>query len=192
MKDFVTFSIFSKSRNSFEGQLPDEKTLKVIRMHWFALVSEGLMLFFAVVPLLGLLVASSYMPTAELSNFTLFIVSMFFLYWWYWVFFTATMYYLNVWVITDHRVISSQQVGLFKRNVAELYLAKIQDVSVNVEGFFQTFLDFGDLEVQSAGAEKKFRLRSIQNPIEVKELIMKAYNDFHRTHPKGVEEKSDI
>ncbi len=187
MIDFANFSIFKKTQNSFEGQLPDEKTLKVIRMHWFALASEGLMLFFAILPLLGLLIAASYMPTTELSNFTLFLVSMPFLYWWYWLFFTATMYYLNVWIVTDHRIISSQQVGLFRRNVAELYLVKIQDVSVAVEGFFQTFLDFGDLEVQSAAAEKKFKLVSIENPIEIKELIMKAYNDYARTHPKGVE-----
>lgn len=192
MTDFINLSIFQKSKNSFEGQLPDEKTLRVIRMHWFALASEALMLLFAAIPLLGMLIASSYMPTQELSNFTLFIVAMFFLYWWYWLFFTATMYYLNVWIITDHRIISSQQISLFKRGVAELYLAKIQDISVNVEGIFQTFLDLGDLEVQSAAAEKKFKLTSIENPIEVKELIMKAYNDFARTHPKGTEEKTSI
>lgn len=168
--------------------MPDEKTLRVIRMHWFTLASQGLVFLFSAVPLVGLIIAASFMPSVVLTNFTLFMVSTLFLYWWYWLFFTATMYYLNVWIVTNHRIISSQQIGLFRRNVAELYLAKIQDVSVGVEGFFPTFLDFGDLEIQTAATEKKIKLRNIGNPVEVKELIMRVYNDFIRTHPKGVEE----
>ena len=181
------FSIFLKTKNSFEGQLPDEKTLKVIRKHWFTLASEGLMLFIAAIPLLGLLIFSSFVPSVLISKFLVLMTAILFLYWWYWLFFVATMYYLNVWIITDHRIISSQQVSLFKRNVAELYLVKIQDISVNVEGFFQTFLDFGDLEVQSAAAEKKFKLVNIQRPIEIKELIMGSHNEFLRSHLKSKE-----
>lgn len=183
----INFLIFQNTKNSFEGQLSDEKTLKVIRSHWFTLASEGLMLLFAAMPLLGLLIISSFSPSVLVSKFLIFMSAVFFLHWWYWLFFIVTMYYLNVWIITDHRIISSQQTGLFRRNVAELYLVKIQDVSVSVEGLFQTFLDFGDLEVQSAAAENKFKLVNIQNPVEIKELIMRSHNEFLISHSKSKE-----
>ena len=176
------FLIFQKTKNSFEGQLPDEKTLRVIRKHWFTLASEGLILLFALIPPLGLLIISTFITSVLVSKFLIFVTTVFFLYWWYWLFFVATMYYLNVWIITNHRIVSSQQSGLFRRNVAELYLVKTQDVSVKVEGFFQTFLDFGDLEVQSAAAEKKFKLVNVQKPVEIKELIMKSHNELLRSH----------
>src|SRR3989338_7607257 len=182
------FRIFTKTKNSFEGQLPDEKTLKVVRMHWFTLVRQGVFMFFAFIPILVMIFTAGYSLEGDLQKFFLFLSSMLFLYWWYWVFYMATMYYLNIWIITDHRLIESEQLGFFRRNYTELNISKIQDVSVDVEGMFETFLNIGNLEVQSAAAEKKFKMINIPEPLEVKETIMKANNDYLRTHPQGVEE----
>ena len=93
------------------------------------------------------------------------------------------MYYLNIWIITDHRIIASRQKGLFKRELVELSIANIQDISVHIEGFMNTFLNFGGVEVQSAGAEKKFQMTSVPSPTKVKDLITKAHNTFVRIHP---------
>src|SRR3989344_910734 len=166
------FRIFTKTKNSFEGQLPDEKTLKVVRMHWFTLVRQGVFMFFAFIPILVMIFTAGYSLEGDLQKFFLFLSSMLFLYWWYWVFYMATMYYLNIWIITDHRLIESEQLGMFRRNYTELNLTKIQDVSVNVEGFFETMLNIGTLEV--------------------KETITRAYNSYIRTHPGKVEERLNV
>ncbi|OGM04969.1 hypothetical protein A2715_00615 [Candidatus Woesebacteria bacterium RIFCSPHIGHO2_01_FULL_39_32] len=186
------FSIFTKSRYSFEGKFPDEKTIKVIRMHWFALVRQGLVALVSAIPIIITIFASGYSPEVEIQKFMLFLSGLLFLYWWFWVFYIAMMYYLNIWIITDHRLIESEQLGFFRRNYTELNISKIQDVSVDVEGMFETFLNIGNLEVQSAAAEKKFKMINIPEPLEVKETIMKANNDYLRTHPQGVEENVNI
>ena len=186
----MNFSIFTQSRNSFEGQLPDEKTLFVIRMHWFAIAQEGIVLFLMVIPIIAALFWAELLVGGVVLKFVTVLASLLLLYWWYGVFFVASMYYLNTWIVTDHRLIESRQLGLFRRNYTEINLAKIQDISVAVEGFFETMLSFGMLEVQSAAAEKKFKMINISNPLVVKEGIMKAYNRFAKTHPGGFEEEN--
>jgi hypothetical protein len=182
-----SFKIFTETKNSFEGQLPDEKTLFVIRMHWFVLVRQGIIFALAIIPVLLMIFFAGYSYEGDLANFILFLSSLFFLFWWYGVFYMISMYYLNTWIITNHRLIESEQLGFFRRDYTELYLSKIQDISIEVEGFFETMFSFGMLEVQSAGAKNKFKMLNIENPLEIKEVVMKAYNDFVRTHPKGVE-----
>lgn len=186
------FRIFTKTKNSFEGQLPDEKTLKIVRMHWLTLAREGVFMFIAFVPILVMIFTAGYSFDGELQKFLLFLSSILFLFWWYWVFYMTTMYYLNIWIITDHRLIESEQLGMFRRNYTELSLTKIQDISVNVEGFFETMLNVGMVEVQSAAAEKKFKMVSIGDPLKVKETIIGASNAYIRMHPGKVEEKFNV
>ncbi len=183
----MNLSIFSKTKNSFEGQLPDEKTITVVRMHWFVLITAFIIFSFMVVVLALSIFLAEYVP-GDLRTLIWFFISILFLYWWYWLFYTGTMYYLNVWIITNHRVIASRQKGLFKRELVELSIANIQDISVNIEGFMNTFLNFGEVEVQSAGAEKKFRMTAVPSPMDVKNSIIKAQNEFVHIHPDKISE----
>jgi uncharacterized membrane protein YdbT with pleckstrin-like domain len=82
------------------------------------------------------------------------------------------MYVLDVWIVTDKRIIDSTQHGFFSRSVSELHLSRVQDISVKVDGLFQSLLKFGDLVIQTAGTENKFDFRQIPNPNEVKNQIM--------------------
>lgn len=167
----MLFNVFLKSNNTFEGQLPGEKTIAVLRMHWFYFFGTLLGLFLVFIPISVILIAPGLLG-GELSAYIQFIASIILLFWWYWTFLLVTMYLLNVWIITDKRIISSTQQGLFNRRVSELSMDKVQDVSVKVEGMFGTVLDFGTLEVQTAGAENKFFLKNIPTPLQIKDMIM--------------------
>ena len=49
----MNLSIFPKTKNSFEGQLPDEKTVTVVRMHWFVLIGCHYQLVFNIFRILA-------------------------------------------------------------------------------------------------------------------------------------------
>lgn len=90
------------------------------------------------------------------------------------LFFTQFVdYYLDVWVVTNERIIDIQQQGLFKRTVSEVDLDRVQDASSNLQGVFSTFFNYGDVEVQSAGAESKFSFKDIPKPHEVRTEVLK-------------------
>ena len=190
IKRFI--SVFTSSGFSFEGKLPDEHVYIVVRKHWFVLLQKFLLIFlFAVVPFL---VNTSLIDTfvgSEMAMFVWFLTILFYLYLWYAAFFQIMLYLMDIWIITDHRIIDSEQYWLFSRSVAELNLKNIQDISVEINGLFPTILNFGNLEIQTAGTSNKFFLSGVANPIEVKNIIMKAHRSYRRLHPKDQEEESE-
>ena len=83
------------------------------------------------------------------------------------------MYTLDVWIVTNHRIIDTTQHGFFNRTVSELHKSRIQDIYVNTEGTIQTLLNYGDLYIQTAGTEERFKFLQIPNPVKVKDEIMR-------------------
>ncbi len=95
------------------------------------------------------------------------------------------MYMLNTVVVTDKRLIDNEQNGLFERRVDELYIRTVQDISAHTSGFIRTMLHFGNVEIQTASADKQFVFLDIPNPEDVKNTIMQMVNEDHaRTEPK--------
>ena len=181
------FSFFNQTSHSFEGKKPYENVLLLLHRHWFVLVIRfAAFAILALFPLILYPVLLRIIPQSFDKPFLLF-SALYYLFWWYGLFYAITMYLLDFWIVTDHRVIDSEQHGFFKRTTAEIHLAKIQDISVAVAGVIPTFLDFGSLEVQSAGAAEKFFFKQIPHPNTVRDTIMNAHNRFIETHPNEVE-----
>ena len=181
------FSFFTQTSYTFEGKKSYETVLLLLHRHWFVLFVKivGFAFIALIPPAIGIGLLSFLV--GQLADIFWFLVPLFYLFWWYGLFFAITMYLLDVWIVTDHRIIDSEQHGFFKRTVAELHLAKIQDISVDISGIIPTFLDFGNLEVQTAATQEKFFFKQIAHPNEVKDIIMEAHNQFIRIHPNDVE-----
>ncbi len=83
-----------------------------------------------------------------------------------------TDYYLDMWIVTNERVINTEQNGLFSRTISELHLNQIQDVTSEMKGMIATFLTYGDVIIQTAGTKERFHFEQIDNPDKVKEHIL--------------------
>lgn len=115
---------------------------------------------------------SAYLYSLGLLQASLFIVSFWALILWQVIFYHLTMYTLDVWIVTDRRIIDSTQHGFFNRTISELHMTRIQDISVHVDGLIQSVFRFGDLRVQTAGTEENFKFIQVPRPEEVKNQIM--------------------
>jgi uncharacterized membrane protein YdbT with pleckstrin-like domain len=107
-----------------------------------------------------------------LSLFELFVVTLLY---------SAFMdWYLDVWVVTDERIIDVNQHGVFGREIAELQLAKVQDVASEQRGAFATIFGYGKIRVQSAGERVQFEFDGIPKPNEIARMILElAQADMH-------------
>ena len=85
-----------------------------------------------------------------------------------------TNYYLDVWIITNKKILNVDQHGLFKREVIVLHLDKIQDITYMVDGLVATTLNYGNIKVTTAGKEAEFVLPGIPNPALVQAKINEA------------------
>lgn len=83
-----------------------------------------------------------------------------------------TDYYLDTWIITTERIINIEQHGLFSRIISTLHLNQVQDVTAETHGFFATILTYGDVYIQTAGTRERFNFKGINDPEEVKTMII--------------------
>lgn len=93
----------------------------------------------------------------------------------------VTRYYLDAWVVTSDHLMDIEQVGLFHRQTSVLRLDRIQDITVLTPGILSTFFHFGNIYVQTAGAEREFVMRGIRDAKHVREVILSGQDAlFHR------------
>ena len=168
----------------------DEQIITMIRKHWFILFAE--LFTTALTALLPILLLSLYpiLPKGEMlpetlsGYYTSIIISL--CIWLTLCIMAGTMawtyYYLNLWVLTNKRVILVQQLGFFRRKVSSFRLERLQDVKVKVTGFIATILNFGTIRAQTAGAaEDNFRGSGLPDPRGFQAKIQKATDERIKT-----------
>ena len=96
-----------------------------------------------------------------------------------------TDYFLDIWIVTNKRIIDREQKGLFHRQVSTINLNRIQDITIETKGVLATLFHFGDIHVQSAGEAREFVMRGISNPKHVREIIRKTH-DKAKEHEKRI------
>lgn len=79
---------------------------------------------------------------------------------------TFVDYFLDSWVVTNHRIISIEQKNLFDRVVSEQALYRIQDVTGEEKGFLATIFGYGSIYVQTAATEERFTFLEVPKPFE--------------------------
>ena len=175
--------------NTFPSQKSYEKVELFLRRHW--LILFFIYFGFGTLILLGLsgfyLANKFFILKGNNLNLAAFLLSFYFLFIWYFLFKALTDFYLDTWIVTDHRILEIHQLGLFKRDMSELRLSKIQDVNVKVEGILPTFLNYGEVIIQTAGEIPEFKFEQVPNPQAVKDKILQLYDQFIKQHPSDKE-----
>ncbi len=155
---------------------PDENLIYTGRKHWFVIVVELLGLaIVAIVPAVApfVLTALAGFNFDPLVNIYAFMYCSFLVLTWIIGFVLWTDYYLDVVIITNKRIMYVDQKGLFFRNISSLRFEKIQDVTSEIDGIIPTFLDFGNLYIQTAGSIEEFIIRQIAKPNLIKDIIFR-------------------
>ena len=165
----MPFPLFT-SNNTFKGQLSEETTILVIRKHWITLALPlFLVLLTALIPII---IYPLITPTLLYFDFYWFLSSAFWFFLWNLFFFNLMIYSLNTLVITNKRVIETKQLGFFKYSANEFQKDKIQDISVKIIGILPSLLNYGNLEIQTAGSENKFNFTNFPDPEKIKQIIL--------------------
>jgi membrane protein YdbS with pleckstrin-like domain len=167
--------------NHLPHQRRDENVILLLRRHWFVLARQlVLYLLVGFLPLVIWAYLNSQFPNllenpAVASVFALLLFA-FYLFLLLFIYHTWVDYYLDVWMVTNHRVLNIELEGLFKRAVSEHPLFRIQDVTTEQIGFFEHFLRYGEVSIQQVPQPEKVSR-------QITQLIAwhkKAYPDEHK------------
>ena len=146
------FDFLQQTSYSFEGKKENETVKLFLHRHWFTLMSKFIFLIVCtLVPAVIFVVFGQYIAGNGLIALFALLWSALIMACWLMFFYSVMIYTLDTWLVTNMRIINSEQRGFFQRDVSELSISNIQDVSIKINGAIPTMMNFGDIEVQTAG-----------------------------------------
>ena len=132
-----------KAQLDFEGQRPGEEVLFIFRRHIIAMRKGFYLLAIPVV-------ITAIPPLIWQSNLELFLLPVGGLILGLILFFYHFMlWYFTIYLVTNQRIRQVTQKGIFGKDVVELRLSKIQNISYNIPGFSGEILGFGTIVIQT-------------------------------------------
>lgn len=93
-------------------------------------------------------------------------------------------FHLDMWIVTNDRLLDMEQKSLFSRVISELDLYQIQDATSEVSGLFPSIFNYGNLSLQTAGAVDRFIFKSVANPNKLRQLILDLAAEDKKYHEK--------
>jgi uncharacterized membrane protein YdbT with pleckstrin-like domain len=127
----------------FDGQRDGEELLFVFRRHPIVMRKAYYLLL---IPL----VIGCIPPLIWQSNLELFLLPIIGLIIGLLIFsYHFVMWYYTIYIVTDQRIRQVTQKGFFGKDVVELRLSKIQNISYNIPGFTGEMLGFGTIILQT-------------------------------------------
>lgn len=154
------------SEFEFEGQHADEKVILIEKQHPWVLVK-----MIGVIVGVGLIVFFFFLffHLAQISWIILALAAVFLV---FYLFGRIFIYNNNLFILTDQRIIYINQTNLFNRKVSETELNKIYNISYEIKGIIKSLLNFGDIQISTAGDEKSLiNLQNFENPHFIYEKI---------------------
>jgi len=164
------------ARLAFDGQRPGEEVEFIFRRHIIAM-RKGFYL------LLIPLVITAIPPLIWQTNLELFLLPVgglllgiiLFLY-------HYIMWYFTIYLVTNQRIRQVTQKGIFGKDVVELRLSKIQNISYNIPGFSGEVFGFGTIVIQTFVGD--LVIRHVEHP-------EKTYNKLQNAVANAIEHQGD-
>lgn len=166
------------ARIEFEGQREGEKLLFVFRRHVIAM-RKGFYL------LLGSLVITAIPPLIWQSDLQLFLLPVGGLLLGIILFsYHLMIWYFTVYIVTNQRIRQVTQRGFFGKDVVELRLSKIQNISYNVPGFSGEIFGFGTIVIQTYVGD--LIIRKVSHPERTYNKLQDAVDDAYASGGKSL------
>lgn len=168
----------------FEGQRDGEQLLFIFRRHIIAMRKGFYMLL---IPF----VVSAIPPLIWQDNLELFLLPIGGLVLGLVLFsYHFIMWYFTVYIVSDQRIRQVTQHGFFGKDVVELRLSKIQNISYNIPGLSGELFGYGTIVIQTIVGD--LVIHKVEHPAKVYNRLQDAVSDAIEADPQGVYEEANL
>lgn len=165
----------------FPGQNEDEKIYIAVREHPIILAAKVLVWLLFVFILIGFKKfapdAAPYLFEGDASYVTSVFMQAYTMFLGLSIFIIFVLYYLNMHIITQIRIVDIDQEGLFRHTVSTLNISQIEDVTSDTTGIFGTLFDYGTVYIQTAGAVERFEMDNVPKPAQLTKIIIDLFEE---------------
>ena len=153
-----------------------EKVDSVIRRHWIVFALVGLYFVW------GVFITVTLFILMGVSAFTCLLMTIFWMYYSMFLYISWLDYELDLFVITNNRVIAVEQKSFLNRAVGECTLDKIQEVGIETKGLFANIFDYGTVTLKTAGSTTNFDMTFSPKPMESSRYINNIVDRYRDAH----------
>lgn len=184
--ELLSLRVFNMHKIFYELD-DDEKIILMVRQHfvtlliklffWLIILSIPFILRYIIFNVLGFV-------SNDLNIISIILIDIYLLFAFCFLLTFISLYYLNIHIVTNKRILDIDQLSATNHKTAETKLENIQDVSAKVKGIWGNIFNFGTVDIQSAGAEIRISFENIGNPKLVKRIILdQFYQRTRKVHP---------
>lgn len=167
---------YRPERIKFETQEKEEKIVLMLRRHP---VTNIPWILLAIILVLAPGYILAYVPFLEFLpvRFQFMAMVLYYLMVTAYVIEQALSWFFNVNIITDERIVDVDFRNLIYREITDTRIDKIQEVTHKVGGAFGVMFNFGDVIIQTAGAEIAIEFEDVPNPARVQQILSAAQTE---------------
>lgn len=165
----------------FETQETEEEILLLLRAHpvtnsnwiFITLVLIGVPFFFG-----PFLLRLNILPSGIPAGYFIMLPFLWYLGTVGYAFTNFLKWYFNIYIVTNRRVVDIDWLNLLYKQISSTQLEKIQDVTYKQGGILDSFFDFGNVFIQTAGTEANFEFIAVPQP----EKVVRQINEILEKH----------
>lgn len=163
------FSSFAMNPDvTFESQREDEKVILMIRSH---LITKWQCIFNAVLLVLAIFIFDLFFSNLVVLKQALMINVFSFVFVFSYLWFNFLHWFYNVGIITNERVVDVDFINVVYREINSARLEKIEDITSRGVGYFGSLFNYGNIFIQTAGAEINIEFKNVPNPSAIANTI---------------------
>lgn len=151
---------------------PWEEVLMAIRRHWIIYVFLGISFFFAIILTILVLTFLSWYIWTYMALIIFWQVVAIFMY------IRWLDHELDLFVITNNRIIGVEQLGFLNRSLWECNLGQVQDMRSQTAGLLSNILDYGTLTIQTAWSANNFEMEFAPKVIQTARKVLNVVDDY--------------
>ena len=155
-----------------QNMRPGEEVVTVIRRHWIVYVM--LFIYFLVGVSISIILYTilGFTPLSNLINIV------------FWLFFSIFLYIewlnheLDMYVVSNNRIIWIEQVTFLNRTVTECNLWQVQEVNSRTKWFFANMLNYGTLTILTAWNATNMQMDFAPDSMQEARKILNIVDDY--------------
>jgi len=173
----------------------DEQILVQTRKHWVILLRDlGGTIGLGIAPfiLLGILTLPGILPLENrvFLHVLAFVEITWLLLIWLALFALWTNYYLDLWIVTNRRVVNVDQINLFRRAITTWQFENIQEITTETQNPIQNFLNYGLIDIRAGPDKREARMEGIPRPEEISALMLKQMGRYRKLEAANKQQES--
>ncbi len=154
-----------------------EVVKKVVRRHWMAFVP---LFLYSVLVLIIIISVYFTMWFTLMSNLIVIIFTMFSI---LFLFIDWLNNELDMYVISNKRIIGIDQISFLNRTVSECSLADVQEVNSKTKWIFANLFDYGSVTIQTAWNASNFHMAIVPEPLKTARQILNIVEELKKGKP---------